>query len=103
MRLAACAAKEWMYAFDIHCNSFFPFFLVLYVAASAWILQIKYGAMGFLRHSTCLQVLHYLLLPLLSQSTWLAATFSLDADGTDGCSVVTYTVNTALPLAGWLR
>lgn len=42
---------EWMYAFDIHCNSFFPFFLVLYV-------------------------LHYLLLPLLLQSTWLAATFS---------------------------
>merc|ERR1711920_1031610 len=23
---------EWMYAFDIHCNSFFPLFLVLYVA-----------------------------------------------------------------------
>merc|ERR1712113_724973 len=22
---------EWMYAFDIHCNSFFPLFLVLYV------------------------------------------------------------------------
>jgi len=22
---------EWMYAFDIHCNSFFPFFLILYV------------------------------------------------------------------------
>ena len=34
-----------------------------------------------------LQVLHYLLLPLLSQITWLAATFSLDADG---CSVVVY-------------
>eukprot|EP01103_Thecamoeba_quadrilineata_P006916 TRINITY_DN16661_c0_g1_i1.p1 TRINITY_DN16661_c0_g1~~TRINITY_DN16661_c0_g1_i1.p1 ORF type:complete len:257 (+),score=18.92 TRINITY_DN16661_c0_g1_i1:114-773(+) len=22
---------EWMYAFDIHCNSFFPLFLILYV------------------------------------------------------------------------
>ena len=22
---------EWMYAFDIHCNSFFPLFLLLYV------------------------------------------------------------------------
>jgi len=22
---------EWMYAFDVHCNSFFPMFLVLYV------------------------------------------------------------------------
>eukprot|EP01119_Soliformovum_irregulare_P014242 TRINITY_DN3886_c0_g1_i1.p1 TRINITY_DN3886_c0_g1~~TRINITY_DN3886_c0_g1_i1.p1 ORF type:complete len:147 (-),score=18.38 TRINITY_DN3886_c0_g1_i1:137-577(-) len=22
---------EWLYAFDIHCNSFFPLFLVLYV------------------------------------------------------------------------
>jgi len=39
---------EWMYAFDIHCNSFFPLFLVLYV-------------------------LHYFLLPLLVQPTLLAA------------------------------
>ena len=90
-----------MYAFDIHCNSFFPFFLVLYVAASAWIRFD--GAMVKDEALHLLQVLHYLLLPLLSQSTWLAATFSLDADGTDGCSVVTYTVNTALLLAGWLR
>ncbi|KAJ1679303.1 hypothetical protein EV182_002327, partial [Spiromyces aspiralis] len=22
---------EWMYSFDIHCNSFFPFFLIIYV------------------------------------------------------------------------
>lgn len=22
---------EWLYAFDVHCNSFFPFFIVLYV------------------------------------------------------------------------
>ena len=22
---------EWLYAFDIHCNSFFPFFLIIYV------------------------------------------------------------------------
>lgn len=22
---------EWLYAFDIHCNSFFPFFILLYV------------------------------------------------------------------------
>jgi UNC-50 family len=22
---------EWSYAFDIHCNSFFPFFLICYV------------------------------------------------------------------------
>lgn len=22
---------EWLYAFDIHCNSFFPFFIILYV------------------------------------------------------------------------
>lgn len=41
---------EWMYAFDIHCNSFFPLFLVLYV-------------------------LHYFLLPFLIQPT-LAATVS---------------------------
>merc|ERR1719277_1200607 len=39
---------EWMYAFDIHCNSFFPLFLVLYV-------------------------IHYFLLPFLIQPT-LAAT-----------------------------
>lgn len=39
---------EWMYAFDIHCNSFFPLFLVL-------------------------DVLHYFLLPFLIQPT-LAAT-----------------------------
>ena len=23
---------EWAYAFDVHCNSFFPLFLILYVA-----------------------------------------------------------------------
>jgi len=39
---------EWMYAFDIHCNSFFPLFLVLYVV-------------------------HYFLLPFLLQPTLLAA------------------------------
>jgi len=22
---------EWLYAFDIHCNSFFPLFIMLYV------------------------------------------------------------------------
>jgi len=38
---------EWMYAFDIHCNSFFPFFLVLYV-------------------------FHYFLLPFLIQETLMA-------------------------------
>jgi len=39
---------EWMYAFDIHCNSFFPLFLVLYV-------------------------LHYFLLPFIIQPTFAAA------------------------------
>lgn len=39
---------EWMYAFDIHCNAFFPLFLALYVV-------------------------HYFLLPFLIQQT-LAAT-----------------------------
>jgi len=39
---------EWMYAFDIHCNSFFPLFLVLYV-------------------------LHYFFLPLLTQPSLTAA------------------------------
>lgn len=38
---------EWMYAFDIHCNSFFPLFLVLYV-------------------------LHYFLLPFIIQPTFAA-------------------------------
>lgn len=42
---------EWMYAFDIHCNSFFPLFLVLYV-------------------------LHYFLLPFLIQPTLAAAVVS---------------------------
>merc|ERR1712194_199316 len=42
---------EWMCAFDIHCNSFFPLFLVLYVA-------------------------HYFLLPLLVGPTLLAALLS---------------------------
>merc|ERR1719359_2337085 len=39
---------EWMYAFDIHCNSFFPLFLVLYV-------------------------IHYFLLPFIIQPTFTAA------------------------------
>jgi len=39
---------EWMYAFDIHCNSFFPLFLVLYV-------------------------IHYFLLPFLVSPTLMAA------------------------------
>ncbi|CAK8992626.1 unnamed protein product [Durusdinium trenchii] len=51
---------EWMYAFDIHCNSFFPFFLVLYV-------------------------FHYFLLPFLSQTTWLAAIFSNILYGVAAC------------------
>jgi len=38
---------EWKYAFDIHCNSFFPLFLLLYV-------------------------LHYFFLPFLVQSSSLA-------------------------------
>eukprot|EP00927_Polykrikos_kofoidii_P078724 TRINITY_DN7553_c0_g1_i1.p1 TRINITY_DN7553_c0_g1~~TRINITY_DN7553_c0_g1_i1.p1 ORF type:complete len:246 (+),score=30.10 TRINITY_DN7553_c0_g1_i1:136-873(+) len=38
---------EWMYAFDIHCNAFFPLFLVLYV-------------------------IHYFLLPFLVQPTTAA-------------------------------
>ncbi|CAE8590010.1 unnamed protein product [Polarella glacialis] len=42
---------EWMYAFDIHCNSFFPLFLVLYV-------------------------LHYFLLPVVVQPTFAAAVIS---------------------------
>jgi len=42
---------EWMYAFDIHCNSFFPLFLILYV-------------------------LHYFLLPFLIQPTLGAAVVS---------------------------
>ncbi|CAK0899133.1 unnamed protein product, partial [Prorocentrum cordatum] len=42
---------EWMYAFDIHCNSFFPLFLVLYVA-------------------------HYFLLPFLVGPTLLPALLS---------------------------
>eukprot|EP00440_Ansanella_granifera_P011101 gb/GFBE01012039.1/.p1 GENE.gb/GFBE01012039.1/~~gb/GFBE01012039.1/.p1 ORF type:complete len:246 (+),score=36.69 gb/GFBE01012039.1/:1-738(+) len=42
---------EWMYAFDIHCNSFFPLFLVLYV-------------------------LHYFLLPIVLQPTLAAAIIS---------------------------
>merc|ERR1712045_138793 len=39
---------EWMYAFDIHCNSFFPLFLVLYV-------------------------IHYFFLPFLVQQSLMAA------------------------------
>lgn len=42
---------EWMYAFDIHCNSFFPLFLLLYV-------------------------IHYFLLPFLIQPTFMAALVS---------------------------
>mmetsp|Transcript_112741 Transcript_112741/g.318654 ORF Transcript_112741/g.318654 Transcript_112741/m.318654 type:complete len:246 (+) Transcript_112741:187-924(+) len=42
---------EWMYAFDIHCNSFFPLFLALYVV-------------------------HYFLLPFLIQPTMAAAVVS---------------------------
>lgn len=44
-------AVEWLYAFDVHCNAFFPLFLVLYV-------------------------LHYFLLPILLQTTWVATVLS---------------------------
>jgi hypothetical protein len=51
---------EWLYAFDIHCNSFFPFFLILYV-------------------------LHYFFLPFLLQpsfsATVVSAVFYLAAYG----------------------
>lgn len=39
---------EWMYAFDIHCNSFFPLFIILYV-------------------------IHYFIMPFLLQDGWAAA------------------------------
>lgn len=42
---------EWMHCFDIHCNSFFPLFLVLYV-------------------------LHYFLLPFLIQTSFAATVLS---------------------------
>merc|ERR1719401_3281361 len=42
---------EWMYAFDIHCNSFFPLFLVLYV-------------------------IHYFFLPFLVQESFAAVVSS---------------------------
>merc|ERR1712014_323844 len=42
---------EWMYAFDIHCNSFFTLFLILYV-------------------------LHYFLLPFLIQDSFTAMVLS---------------------------
>jgi len=42
---------EWMYAFDIHCNSFFPVFIILYVV-------------------------HYFLLPFLIQEGWAATIVS---------------------------
>merc|ERR1712206_77582 len=42
---------EWMYAFDIHCNSFFPVFVLLHT-------------------------IHYFLLPLLIESTYLGTFMS---------------------------
>lgn len=42
---------EWMHCFDIHCNSFFPLFLILYV-------------------------LHYFLLPFLIQTSFAATVLS---------------------------
>lgn len=29
---------EWLYAFDVHCNSFFPFFILLYVVQYSLLL-----------------------------------------------------------------
>jgi hypothetical protein len=37
---------EWLYAFDIHCNSFFPLFVVLYVL-QFFLLPLVLGS-GFL-------------------------------------------------------
>jgi len=51
---------EWMHAFDIHCNSFFPLFLVLYV-------------------------LHYFLLPVVVQPTLTAAVVSNILYATASC------------------
>lgn len=37
---------EWLYAFDVHCNSFFPFFMVLYVVQ--YFLLLVFMREGFL-------------------------------------------------------
>jgi len=59
---------EWMYAFDIHCNSFFPLFLLLYVV-------------------------HYFLLPLLIQETLLA---TIVGNGLYGAALCYYSYITSL-------
>ena len=50
---------EWLYAFDIHCNAFFPFFVMLYVVQFALIWIILSGS---------------IIAPLVSNALYTAAT-----------------------------
>jgi hypothetical protein len=50
---------EWLYAFDIHCNAFFPLFIMLYVVQLILspILLAQGGAGGANTTSTACSVL----------------------------------------------
>ena len=62
---AAEQTVEWLYAFDVHCNAFFPLFLVLYV------LQASRGAAWLAIRVCCpmtpAPTLQFILSPLLLQ------------------------------------
>lgn len=65
---------EWAYAFDVHCNSFFPMFLITYVVQFAF-------------------------LSIINRDGWLSALFS---DTMYLIAIAWYCYVTFLGYSGWL-
>nr|KJB11966.1 hypothetical protein B456_002G009400 [Gossypium raimondii] len=43
---------EWLYAFDLHCNSFFPMFVMLYASYHHYLNFLGYDVLPFLKRTT---------------------------------------------------
>lgn len=58
---------EWAYAFDVHCNSFFPVFLILYV--------VQFFFMPLLQRSSWISLLIGNLMYFISSIWYIYGTF----------------------------
>ncbi|XP_057964875.1 uncharacterized protein LOC131155638 isoform X1 [Malania oleifera] len=61
---------EWLYAFDVHCNSFFPMFVMLYGncyanMCSALVFLLQFSCLNVTDVFNDVAVIHYFLSPLL--------------------------------------
>lgn len=50
---------EWLYAFDVHCNSFFPFFMLLYVVQYFFLLVFMREGFVFTLIANCVYAIAF--------------------------------------------